>query len=160
MLDFRLAGSALELEPDVLRLFGATDIGVQGMVSGWSGPEIGHSWNDGAEAVYAIATQAPVGRMLLSIVGEPYVTRVRPLQEITVYGNGYRIHSRRLLARVETVLDFVLESEWWFQRGRMCRMQLHFHLPNSVRPLDIADGPDGRELGFCFRSIGLRTLPD
>ena len=39
-------------------------------------------------------------------------------------------------------------------------MRLSFYLPNSSRPKDIADGVDGRELGFCFRSLCLRAVPD
>jgi hypothetical protein len=129
------------------------------MVSGWSAPEEGHNWNDGLEAAYCIAIRPPLGRFGLVLMGEPYVTRARPVQELTMFANGWRVAAWRMTARIETVLSVPLEPEWWFQRGSRSVMRLLFHLPHSVRPQDINDGPDGRELGFCFRSICLRHLP-
>lgn len=158
MLDMVQRESALECDPGVIRLFGAADIRMRGMVSGWSEPEEGHTWNDGIEAVYAIAVPSPLERFRLVVMGEPYVTRGRPAQDVTIYGNGHRLRSWRLTARSETPLEVVLEPEWWFMRGRMPSMTLIFHLPNSARPKELNDGQDGRELGFCFRSICLNPV--
>lgn len=159
MLDTIQRDGALECEPGVIRLFGAADIRSRGMVSGWSQPEDGHTWNDGLEAVYAIKVLPPVARFGLIVMGEPYVSRVRPIQELTLYGNGYRVAFWRLNGRTETALTSVLEREWWFEREGYATMRLMFHLPNSARPKDLNDGQDGREIGFCFRSICLRPLP-
>ena len=52
-----------------------------------------------------------------------------------------------------------LEPEWWFTRGTRSVMRLLFYLPHSARPKDLNDGQDGREIGFCFRSICMRQLP-
>ena len=150
--------SFLECEPGVIRLFGAADIGTKGMVSGWSGPEEGHNWNDGVEAACAVAVKPPVTRLMLSVMGEPYVTRARPAQEITLYGNGYRLGFWRLSARAETALLVALEPEWWLERGAKAVMRLMLHMPHSVRPKDINDGQDGRELAFCYRSLCLRPI--
>jgi hypothetical protein len=160
VLDMVRRDNALDCELGVVRLFGAADLGTQGMLSGWSGPEDGHTWNDGVEATYLLAMRPPVGRTVLLVGGEPYVSRARPVQELTVFGNGYRIQMWRMTARVETTLVIPLEPEWWFQRGQRAIMRLSFYLPNSSRPKDIADGVDGRELGFCFRSLCLRAVPD
>lgn len=159
MLDFVHRDTALECEPGVTRLFGEADIGSQGMVDGWAMPEEGHNWNDGLEAVYAIAVRPPVPRLQLVLSGEPYVTRARPIQELTLFGNGFRLAFWRMTARVETLLDVALEPEWWHIRGQVARMRLLLHLPLSVRPKEINDGQDGRELGFCCRSICLRPVP-
>jgi hypothetical protein len=159
VLDTAIRETFLECEPGVTRLFGAADIGSRGMVSGWSGPEDGHNWNDGVEAVYSFAVKPPVTRLELALMGEPYVTRARPTQEITLYGNGYRLGYWRLSARSDAALTVVLEPEWWLSRGSNAVMRLMLHLPNSVRPRDINDGQDGRELGFCCRSLCLRYIP-
>lgn len=144
----------------MVRSFGIADIGVRGQVSGWGEPEDGHVWNDGPEATLLIAVPAPPARLLLLLGGEPYVSRLRPAQEITLFGNGLRIGYWRLAQRVETTLSAALEPEWWLRRGTHAVMRLGLHLPHSARPRDIADGADGRELGFCFRSICLRPAPE
>lgn len=170
MLDFTVAlGTAppvsrtraiLDCEPDVIRLFGAADIGTLGQIDGWAEPEEGHVWNNGREATLLISVPAPAPRLLLALGGEPYVTRLRPAQEVTLFGNGLRIGYWRLTHRADITLAVALEPEWWLRRGRRAVMRLGMHLPQSVRPSDISDGPDGRELGFCLRWICLRSLPD
>ena len=159
MLDMMQRDTALDCEPGVIRLFGAADIGSRGMVGGWSAPEEGHTWNDGIEAVYGISVRPPLARFGLIVMGEPYVTRARPAQELTLFGNGWRIAAWRMTARIDTVLTVTLEPEWWFTRGGRSVMRLLFYLPNSSRPKDLNDGQDGREIGFCFRSICLRQIP-
>jgi hypothetical protein len=158
MLDVIQRDAILDCEPGVIRLFGDADIGNQGMICGWSGPEEGHNWNDGLEAAYCISVRPPLGRYALILMGEPYITRARPIQEMTLFANGWRVAAWRMTARIETVLSVPLEPEWWFTRGNRFVMKLLFHLPHSVRPKDINDGQDGREIGFCFRSLCLRQL--
>jgi len=158
MLDVLQRDAALECEPGVIRLFGAADIRGSGMVRGWSEPDEGHTWNDGVEAVFKIAVCPPLERFELIVTGEPYVMRARPTQEVTLYGNGHRLGYHRLGARVDTPMTFVVEPEWWFVRDRLATMMLSFHLPHSARPKELKDGQDGREIGFCFRSICLRPL--
>ncbi len=152
--------AALECEPGVVRLFGLVDIARQGLLAGWADPEEGHLWNDGNEAALLLATRAPVSRLGLLLGVEPYVSRARPAQEVTLFGNGLRIGHWRLMQRVEVTLSAALEPEWWLSRGGGALMRLGLYLPNSTRPRDIADGPDGRELGLCLRSLCLQPLPD
>jgi hypothetical protein len=159
MFDAAAIDHALDCEPGVVRLFGAADIGIRGMLSGWSGPEEGHTWNDGIEAALALAVRAPPGPLLLLLTGEPYVNRARPTQELTLFGNGLRFGFWRLNQRTETTLAVPLEPEWWLRRGDYAVLRLAIYLPNSIRPRDIADGSDGREIGFCFRSLCLRPRP-
>lgn len=151
---------ALDCETGVVRLFGTADIGTQGQVAGWAEPEDGHLWNDGVEATLLLAVRAPPPRLLLLLGGEPYVTRVRPAQEVTLFGNGLRIGYWRMTQRAEITLAVPLEPEWWLARGSRALLRLGLHMPHSVRPKDIADGPDGRELGFCFRTLCLQPIAD
>jgi len=158
MLDMSRHHSMLDCEPGVTRLFGEADIATQGLISGWSDPEEGHNWNDGPEAICVLSTKPPVTRLLLVLMGEPYVNRARPLQDVTLFGNGYRLGYWRLSVRAETALMVALEPEWWLTRGPRAILRLHVHVPNSIRPKDINDGPDGRELALCCRSICLRPI--
>ncbi len=151
-------GGALDCEPGVVRLFGSADIGRRGQLAGWGEPEAGHVWNDGCDATLLLAIASPPTRLLLLLGGEPYVTRIRPVQEVTLFGNGLRIGHWRLARRAEVTLSVALEPEWWLRRGLRALMRLSLHLPNSARPCDIADGSDGRELGFCFHSLCLQPL--
>ncbi len=148
----------LHCEPGVVRLFGVADIGMAGLQAGWSQPEDGHTWNDGAEAALKLTTLARPGTMLLVLTGEPYVSRARPMQEMTLFGNGFRLAGWRMTQRIEITRQIRLEPEWWLDRGGHAVMNLVICLPNSARPKDLADGPDGRELGFCFRTLCLRPL--
>lgn len=153
-----LAGSRPTIcEIGVTRLFGSADLGCSGMISGWASPEEGHNWNDGPEAEYALAVVAPAGALTLEIVGQPYLPRQLRFQEMTMYGNGFRLCFRRLTARGETCLSIPLLPQWWFVEQGMAHLRLAFHLPNSARPDSLGDGADARELGFAFRSLCLRA---
>jgi len=72
---------------------------------------------------------------------------------MTVYVNGYRAGFWRLVERLEHTLRIGVEPEWWFRRTGRSVLKVVFHLPTSVRPVDIGDGVDSRHLGFCFRSL-------
>jgi hypothetical protein len=159
VLDVLRSESALDCEPGVARLFGLADIATQGLLTGWAGPEEGHNWNDGLEAEMTLSLRHPGRRMQLCLIGEPYVTRAHPRQDMTVHGNGFRVGFVRLTSRAEVALRFALEPEWWFLRGGRAVLRLAFALPHSIAPKDLSDGPDGRTLGFCFRSLCLRDLP-
>lgn len=149
----RAADAALECEPGVMRLFGLTDIGTQGLNSGYAYPEYGHNWNEGVDATLMLAVRGEIGATTLTIEGEPFVTRSQTLQEVTVYVNGHRAAFWRLSRRTDHSLRIPIEPEWWFPRNGWSALKVVFHLPYSVRPVDIGEGEDGREMGFCFRSL-------
>jgi hypothetical protein len=143
-------------EVDMPRQFGSADLRTAGMVSGWAEPEEGHNWNNGKETAYGIATEAPVPRLTLEIVGQPYITQLRPAQEMTVYGNGFRLGYKRMSSQGDVLLSILLLPQWWFVEGHRATMHLVFHLPLSIRPKDVGDSEDGRELAFAFQSLCLR----
>jgi hypothetical protein len=149
----RTSRKLLECQPGVVRLFGIADIGQNGLVSGWAFPEEGHTWNEGYDAVLAVSAASPPGPCSVVVEGEPYVSRQQPVQDVTIYANGRRAGFWRLSERTEFDLQAPIEPEWWFERGDIWTLKLVFHLPNSVRPCDIGDGADGREIGFCFRTF-------
>ncbi len=145
--------AALECEPGVMRLFGLADIRTQGLASGYAYPEYGHNWNEGVDPTLVLGAKGDIGAAALIVEGEPFVTRSQPSQEMTVYLNGHRAAFWRLSRRAEYSLRINIEQEWWFPRNGWSVLKVVFHLPNSVRPVDIGEGEDGREMGFCFRSL-------
>jgi len=149
----RKASNLLECQTGVIRLFGIADIGQRGLLSGWAFPEEGHTWNEGYDAALSISVSAAPAPCMLLIEGEPYVSRQQPVQDITIYANGHRGGFWRMSERTEFALLMPIEPEWWFARGNIWTLKLVFHLPNSIRPVDIGDGEDGREIGFCFRTF-------
>jgi hypothetical protein len=143
----------LACEWDVTRLFGLSDIGENGLRAGWAHPEHGHTWNDGPDATLVLAIDDGYGAATLCIEGEPYVLDAQPHQDITVYINGHRAAYWRLMKRAGRTLRVEVEPEWWVSRDDRPVLSIVFHLPDSVRPVDIGDGNDGRAVGFCFRTL-------
>ena len=146
----------LECTPGMQRRFGRADFGRAGLTAGWSFPEDGHVWNEGLDAVLSLSLpERPKDSMVLRLGGEPYVTRHQPTQDVTAYVNGLRAGAWRLGKRQETRLDIPVEPEWWLIRNTRALVRVALSLPNSVRPVDLGDGSDSRELGFCFRTLML-----
>jgi hypothetical protein len=152
------AGAVLECDPGVIRLFGLTDIKSRGCRRGFADPEYGHNWNHGFDPTLVLSVEGEIGAATLVIGGEPFVTRSQPVQDLTVYVNGYRAGFWRLVDNTNYSLRIEIEPEWWFLRDARAILKVVFHLPNSVRPGDIGEGEDGRELGFCFRTLLLEPL--
>lgn len=137
------------------RLFGNFDLGTAGLISGWSAPEDPHIWNDGPEAVMQIMTE-PVRRTLrITLEATPFINSMVPSQEVTLYVNGARIGFWRLRDSKSYLLSATIEPEQIFERDGKALLTCSFHIPKSVKPVDIGAGKDGRELGLCFRSITL-----
>ena len=101
------------------------------------------------------AAEGETGAATLTIEGEPFVTRAQPLQPMTVYANGCRAAFSAPVQARHCALHIPVEPEWWFHRSGWSVFKVVFHLPNSVRPVDVGEGEDGREMGFCFRSLVL-----
>jgi hypothetical protein len=146
-------GAHLVCEWDVTRLFGLSDIATSGLKGGWAQPEEEHTWNDGFDATLLLAVDEGRGAATLTIEGQPYITGQRPVQDITIYINGYRAAFRRMTARTGHTLTIRIEPEWWVTRDDRPALNVLFHLPGSVRPSEIGDGSDGRNVGFCFRTL-------
>ncbi len=150
------AFNEVEIEPGTTRHFGAADLRSRGMIGGWAEPEEHHNWNDGAEVEFAIACRAPVRRLLLEVVGQPYISAKRPSQPLIVHGNGLRIFTAQLSVPAETRLLIPLLPQWWSVEGGKARLRLRFHLPQSASPKSLGEGGDERSLAFLFQTIGLR----
>jgi hypothetical protein len=142
-------------EIGVTRLFGNFDLAGTGLVSGWATPEDPHIWNDGPEAVLQIVTEPVKRRLRLSFEGIPFIGGNCTFQDVTLYVNGLRVGFWRLRESKSYVLPATIEPEQLLERSGKATLTCAWHLPNSVRPLDLGLGKDTRELGFCFRSMTL-----
>ena len=148
---------SLRMEAGIIRLFGKGDIASRGLVGGWAAPEEGHIWNDGLEAVQTIElAQQPAAALTIVVEGVPYVYGNASRQDITLFANGYRLGAWRFSERRLATLTALVEPEHWFIRNGAASLRLTWHLPGSARPSDIGDGPDGRIIGFAFRTICLQ----
>lgn len=152
------AGSPrLNTELGLMRLFGTEDIDRQGLVSGWAEPEDAHVWNNGPVAALSIAMNIPDEPCRLVVEGEPFVSSRQPMQEITLYGNGIWLGFWRLRNAEPSVMEALVEPETFFRRGEEGVLNLAWYIPTSVRPSDIGVSGDGRELGFVFRTLVVKS---
>jgi hypothetical protein len=145
--------SFLSFEFGVTRLFGLGDIGTNGLVSGWAIPEDSHVWNNGPEAILTLETDVPSRAYTITVDGGPFITPRQPLQEITLYANGWRIGFWRFREGGAQVMVASIAPEQFFVRGDKALLNCVWHIPYSVRPSDLGLSGDGRELGFVFRSL-------
>jgi hypothetical protein len=96
----------------------------------------------------------------LTIEGSPYLAAGYPRQTMTLYVNGLRIAYWSLAENRPYTLAATIEPEQWLQRDDGCQLNVVWHLPESVKPIDIGDAQDHRQLGFCFRSLAVEPMAD
>jgi hypothetical protein len=151
---------AVDFEARTIRIFGERDIAPALSSDGWASPEEGHVWNDGTEATLTISHPIENEACLITFSGRPFVNHVHPSQEITLYVNGLRLGCWTLDESRLYTLQAVIEPEQWLRRNGIGILKCTWHLPDSVRPVDVGAGSDHRRLGFCFQAIGLQTLAE
>jgi hypothetical protein len=147
------SGTTMKCELNTPYRVGTEGIGGRGMVAGWASPETGHNWNEGFEAVLLLSTSGMTGPTMLVVEGTPYITDVQPAQDLTVYVNGHYAGFFRLTQSDDSELRVNIEPECWFHRNDAAVLKVVSHLPNSIRPIDVGDGRDRRQLGFSFHSL-------
>jgi hypothetical protein len=152
MLDARHT-DALPCEWDSLRMFGSGDIADEGLVRDWSQAEPSHLWNDGPEPSLRLLLNGKPRVATLQITGLPFIRPGQPLQELTLYINGFRLAFWRLTAAGLNTLSAAIEPEQMLIRGQSLLLSCVFHLPHSIRPMDLGEGSDRRALGFCFETL-------
>jgi hypothetical protein len=145
--------AAVDVGWGVVRLFGTCDIGDYGLGQGWAPPEPSHIWNDGPDATLHLLLRGEPRRAKLSIDGMPFIRPGQPRQEITLYVNGFRLGFWRLLEPKIGTLSAMIAPEQMFMRGENCVLDCTFHIPTCARPMDLGEGGDRRELGFCFQTV-------
>jgi len=151
---------SIECEWGLGRLFGSCDIGSNGLISGWSDPEPAHVWNDGPDAHFRLSFPGPARRAVLSVEGMAFIRPRQPSQDITLYVNGFRLGFWRLFSAGGDTLSAAIEPEQMFARGDQVVLDCTFHIPTCVRPMDLGEGNDRRQLGFCFFSVLVREERD
>lgn len=153
------AGQAVRIEIGMVRCFGGGDLGTAGQGSGWAAPEPTHCWNDGAEAVFNLVTLQPDFRCVLVVAGAPLVTKACPRQDVTLFGNGYRLGFWRLTDPRPVQLEAMIEPGQWRTHGKDASLSLAFHLPGSLRLSTVQAQGDDRELGFSFHTLAIFPAP-
>jgi hypothetical protein len=147
---------SVTLQLGVTRVFCKADIADSGLVSGWSESEEGHTWNDGRETTLHLwTTPRPSFPSRLMAEGLPYIAEGCRHQNITLYGNGYRLGHWWLSENQTKKLSCVIEPEQWLQRSGGGLLKLVWHLPDSRKPFEMTHTQDHRQLGFCFHKLTL-----
>ncbi len=156
----RLAAPPLDYNIGVTRLFGSADIAQGGLISGWSAQEPGHNWNDGDDACLLLWSQdLPLLPCMLVVEGSPFLAEGVGRQRVTFYANGRRLGFWELTESRRHVLEASLEPEYWLHRDGGGLLNLVWHFPDAVKPIDLGQGEDHRKLGFCFRSLTIDVHP-
>ncbi len=150
--------SEMVLEIGVTRLFGNCDIGLPGLMFGWSEPEEAHAWNDGVEVVANVVAPSIRKPTRFTFEGEPFLAGGNPHQTVTLYINGFRLGYWQLTEARTYRLSVIIEPEQLFHRQGNSIARCVWHLPESARPVNLGVGSDSRALGFCFRSLSLNSL--
>ncbi len=76
---------------------------------------------------------------------------------MTLYVNGFRVAFWRIYDMDKKILQAEIEPEYWLSRHGGAYAKCVWHLPNSVRPSDLTDADDQRQIGFCFRHYVANT---
>ena len=151
--------NAIGIDIGTVRCFGTGDLGTAGQGAGWAAPEAAHCWNDGPEAALQLVTQRPDFRCVLVVVGAPLVATAARRQDVTLYGNGWRLGFWRLTQAVPVQLQAVIDPSQWRLDGKDATLDLAFHLPGSLRLSSVQADGDDRELGFCFHTLAIFPAP-
>jgi hypothetical protein len=152
--------NALATDIGVLRLFGYADIADRGIGQGWSPREDGHNWNDGLDTSLTLWTDhVPPEPCAIMIEGSPYLPKAIAEQRMTLYVNGFRLGYWSMSENRSYTLQATIEPEFWLHRNDGGMLKITWHLPDSVKPIDIGDAEDHRQLGFCFRTLMLEAQP-
>jgi hypothetical protein len=151
--DLYLSTAYSILEIDSINNFGVLDLEVNGLTAGWSAPEVGHTWNDGREAIFECGVKGLTGGCVVEFSGTPFLHGGVDHQEIYLYINGFRMGYWRLTESKDYALTVKLEAEQLFRRGEFSTMKCVWFFPGAVKPVDMGINADSRALAFCFRSI-------
>jgi hypothetical protein len=155
-----LASPPLDYEIGSTRLFGSADIAQSGLISGWSAQEPSHNWSDGDDTCLVLRTQdVPLLPCVLAVEGSPFLAKGVGRQRVTFYANGHRLGFWDLTESRLYVLEASVEPEYWLRRDGGGVLNLVWHLPDAVKPIDLGQGEDHRKLGFCFRSMTIDVYP-
>jgi hypothetical protein len=156
----RLAAPPLDYKLGFTRMFGTSDIALSGLCSGWSVPEATHNWNDGNDASLALWTHdLPMLPCILAVEGLPFLAGGGARQRITLYANGRRLGFWHLTESRMHFLEAAIEPEYWLDRDAGGLLNLVWHFPDAVKPVDLGRAEDHRKLGFCFRSLTIDYYP-
>jgi hypothetical protein len=145
-------GAAGEASTQLLALtFGHGGNGSGFLRKGWSAPEDGYVWSNGAESSLSLPPVRQLGSYRLYLIVDPFTRAATlPVQRVTVLLDGVEAgtaHVRDSCAIRVSVPPAVVAD------GQSLALTLRF--PDAARPADIEDSQDTRLLGFALRRIVL-----
>jgi hypothetical protein len=120
---------------------------------GWASPEAGHTWTDGPESGLLLPAPSATGSYVVTLRVSPFLFGDAVTgQRLTVMANGGEVGD--FLVREQSSVECVVPLS--LIRKRPDWLAFTFQHPDAVRPADISDIPDRRQLALSFEAIRLR----
>jgi hypothetical protein len=120
---------------------------------GWASPEAGHTWTDGPESGLLLPAPSLAGSYVVTLLVRPFLFGDAVTgQRLTVLANGSEVGD--FLVREQSSVECVVPLS--LIRKRPDWLAFTFRHPDAVRPADISDIPDRRQLALSFEAIRLR----
>ena len=135
--------------------FGRAGNGLACLVSGWSVPEIRHTWAVGRHSTLRLEYGPAEGDLMLELSLNPFVAEVvQPAQRIGVTVNGQRVGTETLAGA--TWIGYRLPRDIFAQDGKL---EVRFDCPDAAAPSSNGAGVDPRQLAFALREAIIRDVP-
>lgn len=135
---------------------GLTGEGGRYLDAGWSQQADRHCWSNASRAVLSMTVEPPTADLVLAFDLIPHVhPQALPKQRVEIIVNGQKA------------------EEWVGTEQRMQRMEIEvpkawidgpeleiiFHLPDAVSPVELGTGGDGSQLGIALINILVSEVP-
>ncbi len=131
--------------------FGRDGNGRAYCLAGWSAPEPTETWSIGAASRLLLPAPERAAPHAMVLKARPLVAGGRlPSQRLAVAVNGVEV-GRFVLFRPSIR---ACRLPWQIIAGQPA-LDIHFHLPDAARPLDVGLNADRRWLGAAFSSLAL-----
>jgi hypothetical protein len=120
---------------------------------GWCQPEPRHAWTEGTESGLMVPRPGVPGSFLVTLEIRPFLFGDRvTAQRLTVLANGGEVGDFTL--KEPSTIECIIPPSQIRKRPEW--VSLTFRHPDAVRPADIADTPDRRQIALAFEVMRLR----
>lgn len=134
-------------------VFSRGGLGISAMIGGWSVPEDNGRWSDGPESTLLLSRpEARFGIVLEMSLSPALSPPLRSVQIVGIRCNTHRVATLSI-DRAGVYGVFVPPSAMDEER-----LLIQFSFPTTVRPADVSNSFDKRELGIKLQQIRIRVL--
>lgn len=135
---------------------GLTGEGGRYLDAGWSQQADRHCWSNASKAVLSMTVEPPTADLVLAFDLIPHVhPQALPQQRVEIVVNGQNAgdwvgtEQRKQRMEVEVPKAWIEGSD----------LEIIFHLPDAVSPVELGTGGDGSQLGIALINILVSEVP-